>query len=373
MGGEGWGNRRHRGPAMVMGALPRPERWFRRPQAGTAPHPPPLTPHPLLLLLSLLLTAPAAAASPRLVPIPVRNEMPMSTAFLQFPPRDARGLAAGGWSATTTLSMANMIMNESQDGVSMRMDMESETARMELAYGAGDRATVRATLGYRWHTGGVLDGFISSAEGRLGLPTPWSRRHTDRGETDWSIREGGETTFDTPDPASGLTDLATEVAWRLTNGSGRRPATALRLGIKLPTAPTRDGLGSGGVDWGVGGLATWTSGRWATHLNAAAVWPTRHHGLSGTAFASTSPFATAGATEVVGIGRRWEASVGLAWRETPYHQQIDSILEATSLEVALGVRWRGEQSTLFFALTENLLDKASPDLGLLFGMEVGRW
>jgi len=323
--------------------------------------------------LVLLGNASAAAAPPRLAPIPVRNEMPMSAAFLQFPARDARGLAAGAWSATATFHMANMIMAESQDGVSMRMDMESETARLALAYGVNDRATVRATLGYRWHTGGVLDGFISSAEGRLGLPTPWSRRHTDRGETDWSIREGGETTFDVPDPTSGATDLTTEVAWRLTESAGWRPAAALRLGVKLPTAPVRDGLGSGGVDWGIGGLATWAAARWATHLAGSVVWPTRHHGLAGTAFAATSPFATASATEVAAIGRRWEASVSLAWRETPYHQQIDSILEATSMEVALGLRRRTESSNLFFALTENLLDKASPDLGLLFGVEVGRW
>lgn len=297
----------------------------------------------------------------------------MSAAFLQLSPRDARGMASGAWSATATLHMANMIMNEAQGGVSMRMDMEAETAAIELAYGAGDRATVRATLGYRWHTGGVLDGFIGSAEGHLGLPTPWSRRHTDRGETDWSIREGSETTFDVPDPTSGPTDLTTEVAWRLTDQSGWRPATAVRLGVKLPTAPVRDGLGSGGVDWGVGGLATWCSGRWAIHLNAASIWPTRHHGLEGTAFESTSPFATASITEVVAIGRRWEASVGLAWRETPYHQQIDSIIEAASMEVALGVRYRADRAALFFALTENLLDKAAPDLGLLFGVEVGRW
>lgn len=297
----------------------------------------------------------------------------MSAAFLQLPPRDARGLTAGSWSAAATLHMANMIMNEAQDGVSMRMDMESETVRVELAYGATDRATVRATLGYRWHTGGVLDGFISSTEGRLGLPTPWSRRHTDRGETDWSIREGSDTTFDVPDPTSGPTDLTTEVAWRLTDQAGWRPATAVRLGIKLPTAPVRDGLGSGGVDWGVGGLATWTSGRWATHLNGAAIWPTRHHGLDNTAFESTSPFATASATEVVAIGRRWEASAGLAWRETPYHQPIDSIIEAASMEVTLGVRYQADRAALFFALTENLLDKAAPDLGLLFGVEAGRW
>jgi len=341
------------------------ERSVRR-QASTLPP-------PLVFLLLLFLAAPTGAEPLRLSPIPVRNEMPMSAAFLQFPPRDAGGLDAHAWSAAATLSMANMIMNESQGGVAMRMDMESETARVELTYGASDRATVYATLGYRWHTGGVLDGFISSAEGRLGLPTPWSRRHTDRGETDWAIHEGGETTFDVPDPTSGPTDLTTEVAWRLTDPAGWRPAAAVRFGIKLPTAPVRDGLGSGGVDWGVGGLATWTGRRWATHLAGSVVWPTRHHGLAGTAFASTSPFATASATEVAAIGRRWEASVSLAWRETPYHQQIDSILEATSMEVALGVRRRGESSSLFFALTENLLDKAAPDLGLLFGVEVGRW
>ncbi len=328
---------------------------------------------PLLVLLGLLLAVPAAATPPRLAPIPVRNEMPMSAAFLQLPARDARALEAGAWSVATTLHMANMIMAEDQDGVAMRMDLESETVRVELAYGLRDRLTARATLGYRWHTGGLLDGFISSAEGRLGLPTPWSRRHTDRGETEWSIREGGATTFDAPDPTSGPTDLEGELAWQLGRGHGWRPATAVRLGVKLPTAPVRDGLGSGGVDWGIGGLATWVSGRWATHLSASALWPTRHHGLVGTAFSSTSPFATATLTEVVGIGRRWEASIALAWRETPYHQQIDSILEAASMEVALAVRHRRAWGDLYLALTENLLDKAAPDLGLLFGVEVGRW
>ncbi|HBB41858.1 MAG: hypothetical protein COW73_11610 [Nitrospirae bacterium CG18_big_fil_WC_8_21_14_2_50_70_55] len=325
------------------------------------------------LLWLVVAAAPVVAAPPPLAPIALSNEMPMSAAFLQLPPADARGLAASAWSATLTLHAANMIMAEEQDGVAMRMDLESETARLALAYGAAERATVRATLGYRWHTGGVLDGFIASAEDHLGLPTPWSRRHTDRGETDWSIREGETTTFAAADPASGATDLAADLAWRLTDARGFRPATAVRVGVKLPTAPVRDGLGSGGVDWAIGGLATFPATRWATHLAAAMVWPSRHHGLAGTAFASTSPFASASATEVAALGRQWEASCSLAWRESPYSQQIDSILEASSMEVAFGLRRRAAGSSLFFALTENLLDKGAPDLGLLFGVEVGRW
>ncbi len=315
-----------------------------------------------------LLHLPAAAAPlPRLAPLPVRNEMVLSAALLQLPARDARGLAPGATTLAATVQSANMIMDESQAGVRLRLDLETETLRLELGRGLGGGYTLRAGLGYRWRVGGVLDRFIATAEHTLGLPTPWSRRHTDRGATEWVVRESGRVVFDASDPASGPTDLEVELARRLTAGCGWRPALALRAGVKLPLAPVREALGSGGPDWGLGGLATWAGERLALHLALSEVWPDRHHGLVGTRLAATRPFASASLTAVAALGRRWEGEFEAAWRQPPYRLHIDSILEASSLQLALGVRRRGRLAPSL-ALTENLLDKQAPDLSLVAGV-----
>jgi hypothetical protein len=325
-----------------------------------------------LLLLALLVIGPLPAqAAADHEPLPVRNQMPMSAALLDFLPISAEALGRGVWGGRLSFHAANMIAQEKENGVAMRMDLESHTVMADLAYGVTDRVTLRTALGYRWHTGGFLDSFIEDVEDTLHLPTPWSRTHSDRGETVWWIREGNQVTFERSDSTGGLTDLTLEADWQVAEQSGWRPATALRLATKLPTAPTHDALGTGGIDYGAGAALSWQYGRWATHLNLDVAWLADHDGLAGTAFEETDVLYTATVSQVVAFGEPWDGVLQVEARNDPYRTEIESIIESQSAEVHLGVRRAlAGGGNWFAAITENTMDKASPDFGVVVGIEL---
>jgi hypothetical protein len=322
------------------------------------------------LAAATLCLAPATASADR-GPLPVRNQMPMSAALLDFVPLSAEAIGRGAWTGRLSFHAANMIAQEQEAGVAMRMDLESHTVMADLAYGVTDRVTLRTAFGYRWHTGGFLDGFIEDVEDTLHLPTPWSRTHSDDGGTEWWIREGGQPTFERSDSTSGLTDLTLEADWQVAEQCGWRPATALRLATKLPTAPTHDALGTGGIDYGAGAAVSWAYGRWATHLNVDVAWLADHDGLAGTAFQETDVLRTATLSQVVAFGERWDGVLQVEARNNPYRTEIESIIESQSAEAHLGVRRAlAGGGNWFVAITENMMDKASPDFGVVVGIEL---
>jgi len=326
------------------------------------------------LLFALLVAAPLRAnAASEHAPLPVRNQMPMSAVFLDFVPLSAQSLGRGVVAGRLSYHIANMIAQEEENGVAMRMDLESHTAMVDLAYGVTDWIAVRGAIGYRWHVGGILDGFIEGVEEAFGLPTPWSRSHSEDGETEWWIREHGVQTFDRPDQAEALTDLTLEVDWQVNRQRGWLPAAALRLASKLPTAPTHDAMGSGGIDYGAGVALSWGYGRSATHINLDIAQLADHDGLAGTAFERTGTLRTATLSQVVGIGERWDAVLQVEARNNPYRTEIDSIVEPLSAEVHVGTRRTlAGGGNWFFAITENTMDKMSPDFGVILAVELRR-
>ena len=326
-----------------------------------------------LLVALLAIASLSAQAGDGHAPLPVRNQMPMSAVFLDFVPMSAEALGRGVVAGRLSYHIANMVMWEGENGVDMHMDLESHTVMADLAYGVSDRVTVRGAIGYRWHIGGILDGFIEGAEKAFGLPTPYSRVHSGDNETDWWIREHGVVTFDRPNPANAVTDLSLEADWQVNRQRGWLPATALRLATKLPTAPTHDAMGSGGIDYGAGLALSWGYGWGATHVNLDIARLANHDGLAGTAFARTGTLRTATLSEVVGIGDRWDVVLQAEVRNNPYHTEIDSIVEPLSAEVHLGTRRTlANGGNWFFAITENTMDKMSPDFGVILGIELRR-
>jgi hypothetical protein len=303
--------------------------------------------------------------------LPVGNQMPMSAAFLDFRPVAAHPAGRGVVVGRLSYHVANMVMWEAEDGVAMRMDLEAHNLLVDVTWGLTERATLRLGGGYRWHVGGVLDGFIADFEAAAGLPTPWSRRHSEEGDTRWWIRREEETLFDRPDPAHGVADLVVGLDWQVGRQRGWRPAAALRLAAKLPLAPTGEGLGTGGLDGGVGLVVSWEYGPFATHLNLDSAWLADHDGLQGTPFEETGTLRTVNLSQVVALRERWEAALQVEVRSNPYETRIESMVEEVSAEIHLGLRRHlAGGGSWVLAITENALDKASPDFGILVGVEL---
>jgi len=328
---------------------------------------------PLTAALFVLLCITTLSASAKQKPLPVRNQMPMSAVFLDFVPLSAYALGKGEVEGRLSYHVANMVMCESENGVTMRMDMEAHSLLADLAYGLSERTTLRTSFGYRWHTGGILDSKIEEVEKILGRQTPWARRRFEKNGTDWWTEEDGNFTFECLEPTRAVTDLNIELNWQATLQRNWLPAGAFRLGIKIPTAPKRNAMGTGGMDWGAGVAASWEYGAFSTHINLDGAFVADHKGLAKTAFEDTDKLLTATLAQVVGFGKRWEAVLQADIRNNPYNTTIDSIIEEQSIEIHLGVRRHlAVGGNWFLVLTENTSDKASPDFGILLGVEIRR-
>jgi hypothetical protein len=72
------------------------------------------------------------------------------------------------------------------------------------------------------------------------------------------------------------------------------------------------------------------------------------------------------------LGERWDGVLQVEARNDPYRTEIESIIESLSAEVHLGARRTLAGGNWFVAVTENMMDKASPDFGVVVGIELRR-
>ena len=187
-------------------------------------------------------------------PLPVQNERPFQSAFLHFEAKPPEILGKGRSRYGVAFHVANDLLIPA-DSNGSRVEEDFETGRVQLNYsrgiGGGWEAGVRANVIVR--DGGVLDGPIEFYHRIFGLAgngqdIPIGRDNIARNRDVLFFQDANGNGVNEAS-ASGLGDTTLEVRRGLTSG---RTASALRLGVKLPTGSGNRILGSGGFDAGVG-------------------------------------------------------------------------------------------------------------------------
>jgi len=207
-----------------------------------------------LAVLFLPLGARAQGANRWSGPLPVQNQRPFQSAFLHFEPTTPDVLPRGKQSYGLAFHVANnLLIPNPSNGASAEEDFETGRAELSYSRGIGKRLEIGARTSVLVRDGGALDGFISAYHRLFGLAgngpdNPRGRDSIPRGR-DVLFFQDGRGNGVNQGGAFGLGDTTLEARRALSSG---RFASALRGGIKFPTASGRKVLGSGGTDFGIG-------------------------------------------------------------------------------------------------------------------------
>ncbi len=193
-------------------------------------------------------------------PLRLINEYPLEIIFLAWPLQDPGLSPPGQWMWSADLSLSNTYKDERSDSAPIVIaDVES----FRLSFGVSRRLAPRWQAGVQFnflnYGGGFLDPFIRGVEKHLWF----RRRQTDRGQDNqfrYLLRWDGHTVIDKSGGSySGLGD--TQLLLKRDLGPLNRPWSFAAVGaFKIPTG--RVGLGSGGVDAGLGIAARYQKTRW---------------------------------------------------------------------------------------------------------------
>ena len=220
-----------------------------------------------------------AAAAPADAPLGVVTPGPFRALFLDMPLADARGPArttldlrwsmANSWSMPATLT---------RGGKAVEVQLDAQIETLQLSVAIPWRRFFKSALAERLSTtfearalaiwGGWSDGAIEAWH-RLVNTTNFERNRWPRDSVAVRLAEVvGPHLVDAHSARLSLGDVVLRSALRLAGASPdeaqSRWTLALRLDVKLPAgSPERLG-GSGGVDGGVGGAATFLATRWLT-------------------------------------------------------------------------------------------------------------
>lgn len=314
----------------------------------------------------LFLMAPAAHGGP----LPSHASGPF-TAIFGVPDSAAAGrtLARGehGFALSSITSSHNI--DQSRSGESLRLDGESTRLALEYRYGLRDRLELSVEVPYLWHESGGLDSFIDDWHDFFGLPEG-PRAVRDRDRLDFRYSGGGW--FSLTDNARGLGDIRLGAGWRLSDSNGH--ATAIRLGLKLPTGDSARLTGSGGTDLSLGlaGDAGRLGGsdRWSGYYRADVTWLGEPDLLASRTNDVVGQLAG-------GLGYRLLPAVDLRAQARVRSAVYDSAIEAlggVAVTLSVGASFRlSDRYELALAVGEDVNPDSAPDVSFQVGLRyVGR-
>jgi hypothetical protein len=179
---------------------------------------------------------------------------PLHTPFLSLAPERAEVLRAGHVALNINVARTNSMEGwRTSDGGSGLL--HAETSRTEFLARMGLGHGLEASLALPWveRHAPVMDDFIGWVERASWLQRMMPARQRYQGsppEYDMYVPDEGMVVSSANDGGAG--DASLQLKGKLTNEGRFLPATALRLGVKLPTGSWAHGFGSQTTDLGVG-------------------------------------------------------------------------------------------------------------------------
>lgn len=234
----------------------------------------------LLILPSYGNGQPTIESSKALGPIPLVNQAPPLTPFLQPAPDRAATLPRGSFELRLTSAMTNTLVFQSSDHYEGLADMETLNWVIGLKASPGHGLEFDLSLPFYYSYSGFMDEIILDVERTFGKPravreeeTPY--RYGYRIRKDGRVFIGGEKTF------SGAGDISFVSKWNFLKEDSLLPSMSTRLSIKIPSGSRERSLSSGKADCGIGLLLQKGFGRFIGYFNADLIIPGHAYEESG--------------------------------------------------------------------------------------------
>lgn len=290
-------------------------------------------------------------------PQQTRTMHPLHQYFFNFPADRARTLKEGHAEFAVHLQGASNIVKETSGGAIVDIDLENWTYQFELRKSALG-GEIAAIVPLRADTHGFMDNIIERWHSAFGL-FAGDRPYYPANGYHFFVRDPVGNILNVPSDQFGLGDVS--FMWKQEiGGSASDHALSYRVGVKLPTGDFDKGLGSGGVDAGIG-LAYETLGeKWAGYANLNYI------------FTSKGDFGGFQVNDILTGSLAAEYRLRHTWwltGQVDYAQfplTTGSNLDKDSLELLFGFHKLLEKELLFSGgFTEDISLESSPDFGII--------
>lgn len=236
--------------------------------------------------------------------VPVRNFQPLQGLSLQMPVDGAMPLKSGEISLRANFAETSTILRETTAAGTAILKFGQLRSAFDIRYGTAmediEIGLEFASL-YRHSSG--LDGLVTAVEALAGRPAPIRQQLKNQGYA-YSVG-GGNAALNPPNDAFGLTDIVLHVKTLLVAEGRYKPATSLRIALKVPVGDRTRAFGTGVADLGVGlSLQKTIWNRVGLYLNLNEVLPTGHYrglalrgyftSVTGVEFMATPKFSVTG-------------------------------------------------------------------------------
>lgn len=302
-------------------------------------------------------------------PIAARTQEPIKLTYLALRPRRATIQEEGTTAISVQEAYSNVFNTASNGNSSVILDGEISRTSVAVRRAVAPRTDVEVELAAVYATSGFLDGIIEAYHRALGLPS----EHRDERPQDayeMTVVKDGVPAYHLEGNEPGFADVPIVVTHALLLESASSPAVSVRAGVEIPTGSEEKGFGNGEFDFGGGVLAEKSFGRWTT---TAAVDYTAPGTSESFEDAGMSPHD--GFDVQFGLEYRWNDRISLlfgAILDSPVTRDIHlPQIDDEILTIDVGCAWDvGERSRLFFALEEDAIANAGPDVTFLLGWNV---
>lgn len=318
----------------------------------------------------VLLQLPNLAAAVDEPWLPLRTNNPFLQVF-GLPQYQAGATAAAGeWTYSISLDVANHADASGKPEESVVLDGESYLLTLSLRHGLSDRVQVGVDLPFIAYSGGFLDAPIENWHDLWGLSN--TKRSGPRNQLHFLYDNSDSAFFEVDSATQGIGDLRLSTTMRF---GGRDKdasrAVGLRAGIKFPTGDASRLHGSGAIDYSM-------------NLYAADSETFAEHRISTSAFigllilgkGDVLPNLQRKSVGFGGIAASWQATTrfGITAQlnvQSPYYDSGLHELGGSSTQLAVGGHYHlpGQGLTLKFAVVEDIFGNATADFALHFSVQ----
>lgn len=274
--------------------------------------------------------------------------------------------APGRWQAGLRLDYSSHFVEQSAPGEALIFDGETTRAALIFRRGLGDSWQASIEIPFVDHSGGLADGFIDDFHDTFGF-SDGGRNNAPRDEQRFRYERNGRAALVVDDSPSGIGDVRLGLKKRLA-GLGDWGA-AIAGELKLPTGDADRLTGSGAAD-----VALWASvgnnqrgqSRWRFLAGGGGLYSGEGEVLEAQRVQATAfGWATLGYALTPAVVVQVQAYAHSAFYEDSNLDALDGV----AVQGALGFDWRIlAQSSLAFAIVEDLNAGASPDVSFTLGL-----
>jgi hypothetical protein len=301
-------------------------------------------------------------------PIPVVNQSPIQSLFLQPEPDRANMIPAGHGAIHLNTTLTNTLVAGDCPPYAATLDLEAVRTALSVTYGFLPRIEVALSLPVIHHYPGFMDRLILDVEQAVGSQRE-IRGEERADEFTYVVKKDNKVLISGSNHSTGIGDLTLMAKTKIWNQGDHRPTLSARACLKLPTGDEDRAFGSGETDWGLGLLLEKDLKALSLYLNADVTFP-------GEAFDDAGFSLREFYTIMFGVEYRfrprWSVLSQLNYLTRPFeHTNID-LLDKRIFEILVGLHYQaGEKIFIQAGGVEDIFDSANASADFTFFINVG--